>query len=380
VAPRVLYLTHDYPSPELPVSGIFIREHARAALAAGVDVRVVHLDRSPGRRGLFDQVRVAGEEIPTLRVRYRRYGRPLSYAAYLAGAHAAFRRLRREGFDPDVLHAHHFLAALPGLALKAVYRKPLVYTDHWTIFLPENPDRLSPAMFRAAKLALERADLVLPVSRAWADAVARAGVQARFRIVPNVVDTSLFGLAGDGRNGGPPYRLLTVSHLKRGAKGIDVLLQALAALRDEGLDLRLDLVGEGDERPGYEELAGRLHLDSAVAFRGNLPKTEVAELMRRADLFVLASRYENSPCVLIESMASGLPVVATRVGGVPELVDGTAGVLAEPGDPAAFAGAVREALGRLGSFERPEMARRAAERFGREHVGKLLADVYAEVA
>ncbi len=373
---KVLYLTIRYPSPELPVSGIFIREHARAAAAAGVDVRVVHLDRSPAASGLVDSVRVEEEEIPTWRVRYRRFPRPVSFLAFFLGALQAFRALRRSGFDPHVIHAHHFLAALPALLLGRLYRKPVAYTDHWTIFLPENPDTLSPAMMRAARFALERADVVLPVSDAWRRAVEELGVRAQFRVVPNVVDDELFR-PGPARDGGGPTRLLTVSHLKRGAKGIDLLLDAIASLRAEGRVVELDVVGDGEGRERYLEQTHRLGLAGAVRFLGNRPKAEVAEMMRSADLFVLASRFENSPCVLVESMASGLPVVATRVGGVPELVDEGSGVLAEPGDAASIARAIGEALDRLGEFDRQGMARRARERFSGQAVGRQLAEVYA---
>jgi glycosyltransferase involved in cell wall biosynthesis len=115
-----------------------------------------------------------------------------------------------------------------------------------------------------------------------------------------------------------------------------------------------------------------------VTFHGLRPKPELAALMREADLFVLASRFENNPCVAIEAMASGLPVVATRVGGLPELVDERSGLLAEPRDPESIAARIGEALRRLDRFDREEIARRTRERFGREQVASLLAEVYQE--
>src|SRR5712691_2853007 len=106
---RVLFLTTEWPSPAVPANGIFVREHAYAA-ATCCDVAVVNVDRSRGRRGLFELERL-DEELPAVRVRYRRFPRPLSYAAFGLGAVAAVRRLRREGFEPDVLHANSFLSA-----------------------------------------------------------------------------------------------------------------------------------------------------------------------------------------------------------------------------------------------------------------------------
>ena len=139
-----------------------------------------------------------------------------------------------------------------------------------------------------------------------------------------------------------------------------------------------DVVGDGPLRAEYERLAGELGVAGRVEFHGLQPKAELAERMRRADVFVLASRFENNPCVLLEAMASGLPVVATRVGGVPELVDDRSGLLADPRDPAALAARIAEALER--DFDREQIAARARERYGREAVGARLAGIYESVA
>ena len=311
----VLFVTTTYPTPETPVGGVFVREHALAA-ATTCDVAVLHIDRAAGRRGLFELTDVE-DEIPTLRLRYRRFPRPLSYVAFLLGTLAAYRRFRRRGFAPDVLHAHSFLSALPTLALGAVLRKPVVYTEHWTIFLTENPGRLSPVMRRLARFALQRSRLVLPVSEDLRDALRELVPDGRFRVVPNVVDERTFH-PGPSRQRSEPRKLLTVGLLDTERKGVDLLLQALARITVD--DIHLDIVGDGANRPQYEQLARELGLDRVVTFRGPATKDDVAEWMRSADLFVLASRYENNPCVLLEALTSGLPAVATRVGGVAEIL------------------------------------------------------------
>jgi L-malate glycosyltransferase len=373
---RVLFVTTNYPRAQSPIDGIFVREHARAA-AAGAEVGVVHLLREPGTRGLAELVRVQDEEPPAWRIRYRRFGRPLSYAAFLSGAWRAFSELRHQGFDPDVLHANSHLSALAALALGRRHRKPVVYSEHWSAFLPDNPADLPTGGGLVAKAVLTRADLVLPVSEAMRAALERRAPKARFRIVPNVVDDELFRPDGQSSRG---RRLLTAGSLgENGAKGVDYLLEALAILAPSDEALRLDVAGDGPLRPAYEAQADRLGLADRVTFHGFRSKADLAELMRRSDLFVLASRFENNPCVILEAMASGLPVVATRVGGLPELVDGRNGILAEPRNPQSIAERIADALDRPDAFDRDELARRARERFGREAVGATLADVYAEV-
>ena len=376
---RVLFLTTEWPSPWSPTNGTFVREHAYAA-ATACDVAVVDLDRSPGRSGLVESEQLEGEAFPAWRLRYRRFPRPLSYLAFVAGAFRGYRAARAQALEPDVIHAHSFLSCGAALLLRAVYRKPVAYTEHWTIFTEENPGRLSRAMTLLARVALERADVVLPVSDDLRLALARLAPRAGFRVVPNAVDVSLFSPASRSRDGRP--RLLTVGLLDTPRKGLDVLLAALRRVRDDAAapEFAVDVVGDGGLRGDYETLATRLGLDDVVRFHGLLGKPEVAELMRSSDLFVLGSRYENNPCVLIEAMATGLPVVATAVGGVPEIVDDETGVLAAPLDEADLGGRIGQALSRLEGFERELIARRARERFSRESVGAALAEVYAMLA
>lgn len=371
---NVLFLTTNWPRPDSPVDGIFVREHARAA-AEIADVRVVHLDRARGR-GLVDLRRIAAEEPPAWRARYRRFGKPLSIAGFLLGPLVAARRFGRHGWRPDLIHAHSFLSALPALALGKRLRVPVAYTEHWTIFLPENPAGLTPPMRLAARVALRAADIVLPVSESLGQALRRLEPKARIRVVPNVVDERVFA-PGAQRETNGPRRLLTAGLLDTDRKGVDLLLQALALLPERD-GVILDIVGDGSLRPQYVALAEQLGLDDAVTFHSLKPKPELAALMRQADLFVLGSRYENNPCVVLEAMASGLPVVATRVGGLPELLDERSGLLAEPADPWSLAAQIGEALRRLDSFDRKEIARWARERFGRDHVARLLAEAYEE--
>jgi glycosyltransferase involved in cell wall biosynthesis len=226
-------------------------------------------------------------------------------------------------------------------------------------------------MSALARIALRGADVVLPVSEAMRSALEAAGSPKRTVVVPNVVDDRLFHLGGQRE----PGLLLTAGMLgENEAKGIDYLLRAVAQV--EGI--RLEIVGDGPLRSTYEGLARDLGLANRVHFSGFLPKPELAERMRSAELFVLASRFENNPCVVLEAMASGLPVVATRVGGLPELIEKTSGILAEPRDPDDIARAIRAAL--AGPFDREAVSKRAVERWGREAIGRQLAQIYGSVA
>ena len=143
-------------------------------------------------------------------------------------------------------------------------------------------------------------------------------------------------------------QLLFVGRLAA-VKGLPVLMEAVGSLRQDHPDLHLTIVGDGADRVMLENLAKKIGLTEAVTFAGYLSQQEVSKCMEAADIFVLPSFAEGVPVVLMEAMASCMPVVATRVGGVEELVvSGETGLLVAPGDVKSLA----EAIAAL--FEDPE--------------------------
>lgn len=147
--------------------------------------------------------------------------------------------------------------------------------------------------------------------------------------------------------------LIGVGTMSQLYKGYDVLLEALAILRQRSTKLKLVLVGDGRYRPQLEAQARRLHLD--VTFLGQLPAgAAIRQELDRADIFLMPSRTEGLPRALVEAMARGLPCIASRVGGIPELLPDEA--LAPPGDAAALASIIARAC------QEPAWRRQMAER------------------
>ncbi len=343
---RVLFVTTSYPSAEDP-TGEFVREHALAA-AEHADITVLHL----AREERFGLEKIDGEPLPTYRSGFPR--RPAA-AGLLAAAAAAWPRLPRH----DLVHAHFFLA---GAAAALLDRRPLVISEHWSVFLPEDPLTLTPPLRAAARFAFSRARFVLPVSCALERGILATAPGARTSVVRNAVDTSLFHPQGEH----DPGFLLSVGMFYE-AKGHDLLLSALEEVVAVRPDVTLALVGDGDLRPALERRAAGL----PVTFCGVIPKPAVAELLRRADVFALPSRFETSGVAAIEALASGVPVVGTPVAAIPELIGPENGVLAGPDGLAAaiLAGLTRE-------FDRAAIAADASEHYGRTTIGNQLADIY----
>jgi glycosyltransferase involved in cell wall biosynthesis len=155
-------------------------------------------------------------------------------------------------------------------------------------------------------------------------------------------------------------------------KGFDVLLQAQAQGESKG---QLSLIGDGPEREGLGRLARSLGLNGEVRFRGQQDRARVLEEMAAADLVVIPSRQEPFGMVALEAMALGKPVVASRVGGLPEVLQGADALLVEPGDPTALAAAIETVHQRL--LSDPEFGARNRELAARFST-KRMTDGYLE--
>lgn len=414
---RILFFPAWYPSEDNPVYGIFIREYAKAAsIYNNIVVIYVYWDQHPQPKGLYRVSDEIEEGIRTIRVKCggifsyfwhkfvskssaRRQKtesppnskvkigitRKLFMAPLVVGANflyywsvlAAFRKLGREGWKSDIIHAHVFTAGAAAVIFGKLYRIPVVITEHYTGF-PRHILHLSGRL--KARFAMNRAQIILPVSNALEKAIKDYGIKNKFQVIPNVVNTDMFHLpfSQNMKNNNEIKELLLVANISP-QKGIPYLLEALKQIKYERQDFRLDIVGEGQNRKEYEELTKTLGLENMVEFHGRKSKEEVAEFMRRCDFFVQPSLYETFGVVYIEAMACGKPVIASQVTGPIEIVTPEAGVLIPPKDIPSLKDAIVYMLDHYQNYSSEKIAQYAKERFGYEAVGKMLDELYREL-
>ncbi|MDQ3945497.1 MAG: glycosyltransferase family 4 protein, partial [Actinomycetota bacterium] len=377
---RVLRLCSVF---EAPAGGAL---DARYDPVGGMQSHTGRLTRELDRRGVVQDVVTAWRPGAARRVVFGdhgtvyRLGMPLAWFRQGYALPAA-RHVRRLASSVDVVHAHlgEDLAVLPLAALAAGGARPLVVTVHCSL-----RRTLAVTGVRSAGLHLvggwleawggRRADALIVLTARLATAVVAGGVPLeRVHVIPSGVDPGperpppLDPVPGAGRP-----RLLFVGRLVD-QKGPDGLLEALARLASGA---SLVMVGDGPLRPRLQRQAVRLGIADRVHFTGFVPHELVEAHFCHADLLVLPSRYEELGSVLLEAMQAGLPVVATAVGGIPEVVvDGVTGRLLPPGDPAALASAVDGVLGDQAGAGRMGLA--ARERAAAYHWGRLAAQVHA---
>jgi L-malate glycosyltransferase len=237
----------------------------------------------------------------------------------------------------EIVHACDIYANIFALPAAALARVPLR--------IGSRRGNLPPVYRRNDLLALQRlayrfAHGVIANSTAAAHRLKADGVDRfRIRTIANGFDPRLLEI--DGRRS-DRRKLLCIGNLREG-KGHDTLLKSFARLLPWFPDATLRLAGDGPSRPSLEALAGTLAIRHRVDFIGQC--RDVPRLLAEADIFALASRMEASPNAVIEAMAAGLPVVATNVGGIPELIEnGRSGLLVSPDDDAAMAAALAKMI------------------------------------
>jgi len=158
-------------------------------------------------------------------------------------------------------------------------------------------------------------------------------------------------------------------------KNAEGILRAFAKLHVHHNNTELIMVGDTD--PAIRQYAAKFQIaDGAISFRGEVPYEQVAKEMQQAHCLVLFSNIENSPCVIGEAFCCDLPVIATNVGGIPELVNTSNSVLVQPGDEAELMEAMLEVMQSYAHFDRKSIAADAAERFSPDIIGKQINSVY----
>jgi L-malate glycosyltransferase len=327
---------------------------------------------SSGRpRGLFtlDEERDGG-----LRVVRLSYRKRVAAVGFLLGARAVARRLAREGSPVDVIHAHVHWMGWAAFILGVLLRRPTVISEHSSEWVQ---GQVTKAALRRAKISFGRAALVCPVSFALQRAIESYGIRARFRVVPNTVDTGVFHPPSK-RAPGPPTRLVNVA-LHRDVKGVDILLHAFARVVQRRPTLTLDLIGEGPQTPDLQRLIAELGIEKRVHVLGAMEPAQVAAALRASDLFVLPSRNETLGASVIEALASGVPVVATNVGGVPEVVGPEDGMLAGANDIDQFAEGIESVVDDYDRFDGDAIAQRARDRFSFDAIGRAWDQIYTSV-
>jgi len=386
---KVCMVTTSFPRWKGDGQGIFILDLARAIVQEGIRVQVIAM-HSPGAATYecidgvkiyrpkywwpenLEMLRKEGGGLPaTLRKHPWIFWQifPLIITQILALLN------RAEG--SHIIHAHWSLSAGISCLGKFISRKsyPVIATVHGSDVFQVTRNPLGAALTR---FMLQGCDRIVGVSQSLIDAVIKIGLHPdKLSVISNGVDIKRF------RPISPQYRqdiiLYVGSLIER--KGLKFLLSALPSVFQAFPNYHLLIVGEGPQYPTLKQMSSSLGIADKVMFLGFQPHDQVRSLMQQAKLLVLPSTEEAQGVVLLEALACGTPVVASRVGGIPEVITSDVGVLVPCADTDALSEAISSILSDTDRWlNMSEQARARAEKlYSWDQIAKQWISVYEEV-
>lgn len=381
---KVLFIPRWYPHRYDSMEGLFVQRHAEAILP-WCDVAVIQVvvhDKCPEKpEALFSEE----NGVRVLRI-YRRgagsntlFSRLLSLWRYYRTGIKAVRSIRQ--FAPDVIHAHIMTrAAITGWRASVELKAPLVISEHWSRYLPQNHTYVGWLRRLATNHVVMSAAALVPVSEILKNALIDNGLNhANMPVIPNVVNTGMFSLmpAAKVRD---KITFIHLSCFDDRSKNISGFLRVVKAVSEKRNDFHCRMVGDGPDFYDMKEYAGFLRIPpELITFTGLVEGEELAGLIGNADFSVISSHYETFGTVIVESLACGTPVLSTRVGIAPEIINPENGMLTESGDEQEMERNLLLMMDHCRDYNRLKVSQSVQNRFDQDSVGQLLVKLYHDI-
>lgn len=384
---HIVFLARWYPHRYDPMFGLFVQRHAEAA-ALFNDITVVYCQQTSrdvsttpiinkqvvdesNNNSKFEIVRTNENNVDTIRVYYKK---PKNKILSLIRFYRANMKALKLCKSADMIHVH-ILTRLGIIAWiqKILHKTPYIITEHWSRYLPGNDfGGFLRKMF--TKIVVRNAETVTTVTENLAIAMKNHGLKNdNYVVLPNVVNLDMFHISERNND---PCKIIHISCFEDKSKNISGLLESLKMIEEKGIDFQCTLIGEGMDLDLMKEKAKELQLINKVSFTGLLQGQELADELSSGDFLVLSSNYENMPVVILEALASGLPVVSTNVGGIKEMIDDSKGILVEPRNKEALAEAMIKMIETHKNYDANYLRNSVIEKYGYESVGRFLSRLY----
>lgn len=371
---RILIIPSWYP----PDGGYFFKEHSEALQKKGWMVDVL-VSRLVGVRKLIQTGLSSlrpyrlGEEnaLRVIRASYLKVPGNEKYNILAWARHTArmYRRYEKQFGRPDLILAHSVTwAGYASYLLKQKYGIPYVIVEHRSFFVWSTEEARQMVksyhvpLFELAYNHCEKLILVSESLRKGIEVLVPAALE-RSIVIPNMIREDLFLPPSEPRKTSP-FVFLWAGRLEH-VKGVDLLLRAVKSLSDlTELQFSVRLAGKGSLREELELQASNLGISDRVIFLGRLSREEMQKEMQEANCKVLPSRYEAFGVVLIEAMATGLPLIATRSGGPDSIVTMDNGLLIERENSDDLAEAMQEMMAHIKAYSAKEIRSQCLKRYG----------------
>lgn len=360
-----------------------MQKHAEC-VAFYSNVAALHVRSDSEMSSVYDVVQETKNNVFTVNVYYKKnnflpgLSTIIKAQRYLKGHFIGYKIIKKHFGKPDLIHLNIInTAGIIALLWKFFFKIPYIITEHSTSFLDQNQYKKNTSHF-FTKICAAYAERVCPVSEDLANAMKAKGMKGIYTVVPNVVDTQLFQIFGEKQN--IKFQFIHISTLKEEQKNISGIIRTVAKLSLQRSDFELHIVHENENALEAKSLSKKFKiLDEKIFFEGPKSTSGVAEILSKSDCLLLFSNYENLPCVIVESMACGIPVISTNVGGISEHVNASNGILIEPKDEEKLLNEMNEMMEKSKKYSAVKIRKYAIENFSYEAVGKKFQEIYQQI-
>ena len=378
--PNVLHLARWYPNRYDPMFGLFVRRHIEA-VSQFTDVSVVYVH--PVEKGLLKtkyEVTLSVNPFPEIIVYYasnQNTSSPVKMFRFLKAVWLGIKKAKETGGRFQRVHVHILTRlGVVALLLKYMWGTPYVITEHWSRYQPVTGNYKGFLRKLTTKTVVKKAAIITTPTQNLAQAMQKQGLRNRYEILPNVINPVFFEEYPVLKN--DKYRFVHVSCFEDRSKNVSGIIRVVKKLSKKRHDFVMTLIGEGMDLERMKDLAKSLEIPrETLVFTGLLEGESLASEMAKGDALIVFSNYENMPVVINESFALGIPVVATSVGGIPEVLDREKGILIPPGDENALLHIMEELIEGKHSFDREKLKTYAYEHFSYDAVGRQIAALYS---
>ncbi|WP_207493682.1 glycosyltransferase [Aridibaculum aurantiacum] len=383
----VLVLPGWYPTWLDPMPGDFNQRHVKAAglytpqvvLYVGKDLTNTLTKTEVRYTQLTDKVVEITVVYPC--EKWKAWDIIQSHSTYVKLLYHFADKIKQQWGLPKLLHCYIVIrGGLGGWLLSRPWKRPYILTENWTIYYAADPGFLLKRniVFRTlVRKIFKNLHHFLPVTHNLEQQVKKLVGEVRSSVIPNVVDTGVF-FYEERQEVQAPFQWIHISTMNY-QKNPEGLLRAFEAFDAIHKGTVLTMVGPAsDDVMKYARSLGLA--ESSVKFTGNITYEEVSAQLKNADALVLFSRYENLPCVILEALCCGKPVISTRVGGIAEVIDETNGILLDSENEDSLTEAFNYMFSFNKTYDRKKIAETACRSFSYEAVGLQMNEIYKRIA
>ena len=369
---NVLFLSSWYPSRVHTTLGNFVRYHALAASKYN-SINVLYIVADDNVKD-YEIKYFQDHELKTTIVYFKRG--IFKYLNYFVAFTKGFHFVKEKNkLKFDIVHMNIMHPGIwQALYLKWRYKIPYVVSENWHGFQDLAKYNLSFLEMKLIKIGFRFSSVISPVSKQLKNCMINANYQAKYQIIPNVVDTNKFHI-GELDTNKNNFTFLHVSTLEDSIKNVSGIIDAFEKIKHKNMVLKI--IGDGPVDWIIKKVS-TLKTKNTVVVESEKTHDQIAKEMQKADVFVLFSNIENLPLVLIESISSGTPFIATKVGGIPELFNNELGRLVDAGSIGQLLSEMNFMVENPNFFNPSRIRSFAIKNYSNEEVGKKFNDLYIE--